>query len=95
MKKATASNEVTGHSEVSRIVQHLDMLLELKGREDSESRKQQLNIRLDVVSHQLLERLSERLDESRSSLAAHLLSAAVFDACNQLGVSTDYETPAL
>jgi hypothetical protein len=74
-------------SAVLRTVEELDLEAELKEM-NREPRVQQVNIRMSDYGLRLLEALSERFGESRTTVAGNLLAAAIYDACEHLGIST-------
>jgi hypothetical protein len=75
-------------SAVLRTVEELDLEAELKEM-SREPRVQQVNIRMSDYGLRLLETLSERFEESRTTVAGNLLAAAIYDACAHLGIPTE------
>ena len=57
--------------------------------------KTQVNVRLDAYSLFLIEKLAERYDHSRSSMARALLSSAAVDAWNAAGLPVSLEDEKL
>lgn len=82
------NKQIDSKPEVRKIVELLDSIVGLKADAASKEEKRQVNVRLSSLPFALLEQLSERLGESRTSLAQHLLEAAIIDACDTLGVET-------
>jgi DNA replication initiation complex subunit (GINS family) len=74
----------------SAVLQTIEELsLDAEQKESTrEPRSQQVNIRLSDYGSRLLDALSDRLDESRATVAGNLLAAAIFDSCEHIGIPT-------
>lgn len=76
-------------SSKSALQDTLDMLegaRAFKAHVQQEEEKRQVNIRLPIIEFELLEMLSEHYEEARTSMAQHLLQAAIHDAAASLGI---------
>ncbi len=66
----------------------LDNLAAYKAHVNKEDEKRQVNIRLPSVELDFLDQLAEHYDESRTSMAQHLLASAIHDACAIAGIDS-------
>lgn len=64
----------------------LEGALAFKAQMQNEEEKRQVNVRLQLGELELLDALAEHYDETRTSMAQHLLSSAIHDALSITGI---------
>jgi hypothetical protein len=74
-------------------LEHLSHLKALREFQEEETQKQQLNLRIPVDMLRAVERIAEEHGENRTTVATLLLSAAICDVCDHLGI--DWQTYTL
>lgn len=83
------SQQTDSKTALQDTLEMLDNIAAYKAHMQKEEEKRQVNIRLPSTEFDLLEQLSEHFDESRTSMAQHLLQAAIHDACHLAGIEHD------
>jgi uncharacterized membrane protein YccC len=79
----------TNKSALEDTLEQLDRVAAYRAHMEKDEEKRQVNVRLGPIEFGLLERLSEHFSESRTSMAQHLLQAAIYDACASVGIDTN------
>jgi len=77
------------HSTLEYTLGQLEGLIAWKRQQDADEEKRQVNVRLNLGDLELLDALAEHYEESRTSMAQHILSSAIVDALQIAGINAD------